>query len=669
MAVRAHRTLTPWWLSAALLWALLILFLGQRPFEQTALGPGLTWLGVAVIAGVLGIRVWAFVVAEAAYRKVELIQLLCTAGVILALLGFAITQDGFQDLVGIDFSTKEAAATFATAATVVWLIIMVASLVPLILIEVSLGTSGRHALILGRAGDDTDTAPKLEIWRVREAATSGLTIALAAAFLMVTCQVAADHNVRKDVSYFKTSSPGSATVKVAKTVHGKLRVLLFFPDVNRVKDEVRGYFEALNRQTGNLIIEEHDRMMSPVLAKAHSVRDDGTIVIIREKDGSDDAAADKTTGDKKTKPKEARSEKVTVNPDFKVARRTELRDFDKDVYKALMKVVRDPKVAYFTVGHGELNDPDSAPAGAKRAAQFSSSLIKTRLGMLNYRVDNLGLSDGLAQAVPDDASVVFVLAPQSPLLDSELASLARYLEGGGSVFITLDPDSPATLGTLEETLGVHFDPTPLADERYHAVSRRNPSDNGLLITNQFSSHASITTVGRSRERAGILLFNPGSLVTAPGAKTGKGAAKRTFIIRSMATTFADTVRNFTFDEGQETKSRKNLAAAIEGPAPKGAKAGDHGMRAMVFTDAEMFSDAVLVRAPMLQILIDDAIRWLGGEEDLAGTIQSEKDVKIQHTEDQDKLWFYSTVGLAPFLVLALGLGYVWWYRRRQRRRS
>lgn len=662
MAVRPQRTLTPWWLSMALIWALLVLFVGQRPLWETAVGPVLTVMGALVVGGVLALRVWAFARSTAAYRKVELIQLVCTVGVTLGLVGYAITQ-GVLD---IDFASDESDASFKAAATVVWLIVLVSSLIPLIMIEISLGVSDRNALVLGKREVDPDAAPKLEIWRVREAATSGLTIALAAAFLMVTCHVAADHNVRKDVSYFKTSSPGSATIKVADSVSGKLRVLLFFPEVNRVKEEVRGYFEALAAATGNIVIEEHDRMLSPELAKEHSVRQDGAIVIVREDPASTstgEKAAAETEGEKA---KTARSEKFKVNPDFKVARRSELRDLDSEVYEALMKVVREPKVAYFTVGHGELNDPESAPAGSKRTGRFTSSLIKTRLSMLNYRVEDLGLGDGLAQSVPDDASIVFVIAPQSPLLESELASLKRYLEGGGSLFITLDPDSEATLGALEDTLGVTFDKTPLADERYHAVSRRNPSDNGLIITNQFSSHASITTVGRSRERAGILLFNPGALERVKGAD---GGPKVTFIIRSMASTFADEVRNFTFDDGDEEKRRRNLAAAIEGKTPKGADKDDHGMRAMVFTDAEMFSDAVLVRAPMLQILMDDAIRWLGGEEDFSGTVESEKDVRIQHTEEEDKLWFYSTVALAPMLVLMLGLGYVWWHRRRQRRRS
>ena len=37
-------------------------------------------------------------------------------------------------------------------------------------------------------------------------------IALALSFLTVTCNVAEQRNVRRDLSYFRTSSPGTATV-------------------------------------------------------------------------------------------------------------------------------------------------------------------------------------------------------------------------------------------------------------------------------------------------------------------------------------------------------------------------------------------------------------------------------------------------------------------------
>jgi len=58
-------------------------------------------------------------------------------------------------------------------------------------------------------------------------------------------------------------------------------VLLFFPDVNQVADEVEAYFRQLGDATGKVVVERHDRLVSPTLAKEHKVNADGTIVLLR----------------------------------------------------------------------------------------------------------------------------------------------------------------------------------------------------------------------------------------------------------------------------------------------------------------------------------------------------------------------------------------------------
>ncbi len=76
---------------------------------------------------------------------------------------------------------------------------------------------------------------------------------------------------------------------------------------------------------------------------------------------------------------------------------------------------------------------------------------------------------------------------------------------------------------------------------------------------------------------------------------------------------------------------------------------------LVYADAEMFTDAVLSSLRINASLAADGMRWLGKEENLAGTTVSEEDVPIQHTRAQDVGWFYSTILGAPALVLLFGL--------------
>lgn len=668
----AMKTASPWWLSALFALGLLLLFLGERPLDHLDTARLVfSGAGALLVIGATVARLLAVARTTGNWRAVERTLLLCQAGVLLALVLYVTTTGWGQGLVGVDDLEPTSLERFRVVMSVLWSVTMVVSLVPLFMIEISLGTARRGRFAAREAADKAALSPSpfgdaVEWFRVREMAGSGLTIALAAAFLMVTCNIADQRNIRRDVSYFKTSSPGSATRNVAGSMSQPLKVLLFFPRVNQVKNEVRGYFEALAASTDKIEIEEHDRMVSAALAKEHKVNADGTVVLVY--------------GDK--------SESVKIDPQPKKQRnlqaRTELRELDGKVNGALMKLVRARRTAYLTVGHGELGDPDSLWSSRGMKAE----VIKRQLRDLNYEVKDLGLSQGLGNQVPEDASVVLMLGPLESLLDEELAAIDRYLAGGGRVMIALDPMSNASLGPLEQRLGLRFDRTPVTDDKEFLVNSRTIADRRLITTNRFSSHASITTLSRAPARYGMVLFNAGSLESTEFGPEAK-AAKRTFVVRSMATSFADLNGNVTFDEGTEKRQQLNLVAAVEDdtsakpkdphapPAPdqnngqnngqnndqnSDQKADGEGMRAMVFTDVDLFTDIIQVQVASAGALFTDAVKWLGGEENFAGETVSEKDVVIQHTRNQDELWFYLTIVGAPLLVLGFGL----WFGRMRR---
>jgi hypothetical protein len=658
------KTSTPWWLTGILFFGLLCLFAGQRALaHMDTTSTVLTGLGLLSVIGATGVRVWAFTRETGRRRAVEAVMLVCHAGVGVALLiyFFVASKDGVEHKTYI-------------MATVTWLIILGLSVIPLIMIETSLGFVGRDWF--PKKGEKVADEAAVELFRVKEMATNGLTIALAAAFLMVTCNTMKDRDINKDVSYFKTSQPGSATVAMVNKMNAPLRVLLFFPDVNQVADEVEAYFRNLGEKTGKVVVERHDRLVSPTLAKEHKVNADGTIVLLRgepeEKDKKDAKKDEKKP--EENGPVASQSEKITLPTEFSKARRDKLREFDADVQKALMKVVRAKRVAYFSVGHGELNDPKSTGPMENQDPLARSTLLKQLMSLLNYEVKDW---DGFGKPVPDDCTILFVLGPRHELLDEELKAIDDYLEDGGALLLVLDPQSKATnLGVLEGRLGVKYNPGVLADDKEFMVQQHNSSDHRLILTNQFSSHASVTTLSRGGVRSGILLIESGHLEPHDFmVEQGKEPPKRTWVVRSMASTFVDVAggRQYEYDEGTEKRDRYNIGAAIEDDNGKGDKGKEEekvGMRAMVFADSEAFSDVLLRKVPLIQALVVDAVKWLGGEEDLAGETISEKDVLIEHTKSEDVVWFYLSLVGAPLIILGLGLAGVMWRRRRaQRRRS
>jgi len=72
---------------------------------------------------------------------------------------------------------------------------------------------------------------------------------------MVTCHVAEDRQHRARTS--ATSRPRRRRVDPEDRLDSNdpVRVLLFFPEVNEVKDQVKQYFEALAQASGKITIE------------------------------------------------------------------------------------------------------------------------------------------------------------------------------------------------------------------------------------------------------------------------------------------------------------------------------------------------------------------------------------------------------------------------------
>jgi hypothetical protein len=145
----------------------------------------------------------------------------------------------------------------------------------------------------------------------------------------------------------------------------------------------------------------------------------------------------------------------------------------------------------------------------------------------------------------------------------------------------------------------------------------------------------------------------------------------------MDSSFLDLNDNFSFDGPMEKRQKWNLAAAIEGPKLKdGAGKDKDGFRALVFADADLFADALVSnaagRAAVVLVsgpLLDDSVKWLGGEETYVGEVVSEDDKPIKHTKNQDAVWFALSIIGAPVLVLAFGLVGTWARKRRSTSRK
>ncbi|HXU72655.1 MAG TPA: DUF4350 domain-containing protein [Polyangia bacterium] len=494
----------------------------------------------------------------------------------------------------------------ATVLAALWPAIWIFSALPIVMCEFSYATVTR--------------SPRLEIARIRDAVWSGVGMAGAIVFAFAIAYVGADRDKKVDLSYFRTAKPGEATRKIVATMDQPITVSMFFPPANEVKEEVAGYFDDLKKESKLLTVNSYDRDVDPQKAKELGVTGNGIVVVARG----------------------AHKESMSVGLELEGAR-AQLRNLDRDVQTRLLKVARPPRIAYFVTGHGERTFDPTGETDKRGTIREMREILQQQ----GYTVRQLGAAEGLASDVPQDASVVLMVGPTKPLLPEEVASLDRYFQRGGRLFIALDPESGDEHELLEK-FSVKYVPTVLNNDMAMARKTNQVSDRQNIVTATFSSHPSVTTLGRYGGRAPLIMIGAGHFEEL------KDRPKDLVIdttVRAHAATWNDLNGNFEFDKPAETRKPWELAMAVTKKG-KDKDKKDEG-RIILAADSDFMSDGVIAAYGNPAFLLDGA-KWLVGDESITGEVSNENDVPIVHTKKQDQVWFYGSSFLGPAIVLAIG---------------
>jgi hypothetical protein len=211
-------------------------------------------------------------------------------------------------------------------------------------------------------------------------------------------------------------------------------------------------------------------------------------------------------------------------------------------------------------------------------------------------------------------------------------------------------------------VGLTWHPALLATDKTYVRRRFNNSDRTILVTNRFSSHASVSTVSRNSARGAVIFPGASSL----DKKDGGDDSKVDFAVKSFPETFEDLDGNLELTAPNEKRASYNLGAAVSrtvAPRPDFKGKDPPELRAFVLADVDALSDAAFTNEPNVFFAVD-LVRWLGGEESFSGSITTTEDVRIEHTKQKDQAWFYATIFGAPSLLLGVGLVVT---RRKQRK--
>jgi hypothetical protein len=462
--------------------------------------------------------------------------------------------------------------------------------------------------------------PGIQLGRVALAGRGALILVLA-----ILTKVGIDYaSVRWgrqiDLSYFRTTQLGDATRARVQGLDRPLQVHLFFPPGNDVLAEVERYTAELARASKQVVVRLVDQAVEPALSRRLGVRSNGYLGF--ESGG--------------------RFEVIKLGLGLYEARPI-LRRLDARVNEKLARVLQPERTIYLTTGHGE---PEPAPSEDRPGGLLE---FKKLAGSLAMSVRPLGLAEGLSRAVPEDAALVVVAGPEKSFLPEETAAVERYWDGGGRLLLLLDPGGAALNQKLLGLVGLEESQVMVAHDHHRIRLRGSGESPTNVVTTQVRHHPSTATLTRASRPPPVVLLGAGSLSVRPGASED---LRQTFTLLAMPGSYLASQR----DLRQETdpSERFNFAAAVE----RGRS------RAVVVADAEIVC-AEALRNNGNVYFATDALRWLTGEEALAGTIQSEEDVAIVHRKERDVVWFYGVSFIVPATTLVGGLAFA---RRRARRR-
>lgn len=481
---------------------------------------------------------------------------------------------------------------------VVWLLAVIFGVALAIGIELSLRANG-----VGRFGE-----PR----RVLKSGASWGLVGLLLAILLNINYLVSEHNIVSDWSYLQVTTLSDSSRTMLVDLPQELQVYAFMSQDDEIYPFVSDYLASLASANNRLVTTKIvDKELNPVLAEKYLVHDNGNLVL---------AFADD------------QYQKIHLGRELRIARR-KLRDLDGQFQKSFLKLTASAQQVYFYRGHDEFTwqyrkDP-------RRSLRFLRALFKKR----NYRLREFSLDTGSAQQVPSDAALVVIVGPRQPFIDAEVNALRQYLDAGGKALIFIDVGHQGPLTEFLQEIGLQFHGQVLANDRTYVVDSKSASDRWFIISNNFTSHQSVTTLAEHDRQAAVLFFQSGYFSIVANDQGWQVQA----VLKSIPTTFVDRNRNYTFDQTQETRSTFDICAVAE--RNKG--------RLYACADATVISDHILTRNKANQVLVGDALSWLRDEAILNSS--SEKDVKILHSKNEDLLLFYGTIVVMPLLILAVGL--------------
>ena len=455
------------------------------------------------------------------------------------------------------------------------------------------------------------------------AAVNGI---LVVGIIVILNMIVINYDFQKDITKNKIHTLSEQTVKVISSLQNEV-VLKAFVNPTQIP-ELDSVFSKYIHLSKKLKREFVDVDKDPLVVQKYNIRSAGTVIV--------------ESGDRNV-----RIENLSGPEDPKL---------EEKLTNAIIAATKGgKKKLYYLSGHGERLLSDNSRDG------FSE--MKEALESSRYEVEELiAMEKG---EIPADAELVVVAGPKGEFMPQEYRALEKYIQGGGKLFIMLEPVSPPSMRDFLLKYGADWKPKKVVLETNSLQQLAGGNPLTPIVTTYDKTHE-IT-----REAKQLTLF-PISTPVEKATKSPEGQEVVSLLstsARSLETDLkGDKVR---VNQATDRKGPLSLALAIQGPVlgkesatNEEKKENQKEFRIVVVGDADFASNSAR-QFGMNADLFQNMLSWLAQEEDLiAVRPRSSAESRFDITEQRIRVINLASVLIAPLMMFVSGI-WVWLSRRRR----
>jgi ABC-type uncharacterized transport system involved in gliding motility auxiliary subunit len=415
-----------------------------------------------------------------------------------------------------------------------------------------------------------------------------------------------------DLTPNKKYSLSPQTQKMLKNLSRDVTIYVF--DRERAFRDRRDLLDEFTTASRRITVRYVDPDRDPALAKQVGVRSYGSVFV--------------STGDRHLEASAATEEGIS---------------------NALIKLLKGQKTIYFVQGHGEHDLENTDRSGYQR--------VKKEIENENSQVKTLVLLQKLE--IPSDCTSLVIAGPHTDYTEPEIATIKKYLSGGGRALFMLDPGVELpNLAKLLSDYGVTLRNDLVIDQ--NPVAQMFGTGPSLPLIIKYGSSPIVQPLQRM-----VTLF---PLTRSFDISKGSGAGATTDSLCETSpesfsvTDFNPKMREVAFRPNKDVKGPLTVAvsATITNTASTTAENKPQG-RFVALGTSLLPANAYLGFQGNRDLFMN-MVDWLFAEEDLISIRPKPSESQHLNLTAAQMNGLLVRVGLVPVVIIAAAI-FVWWSRR------